>query len=178
MIRFLYQATLVALQVALLVQIAPPFAQALALDAAFGAFPDDWPAVARVASVATALVAGALALAFPGIALLRHRRRGTLRFGGLPRWAVALSLAGGGVITLGLALDGIVPLLAPDVRLAAVLAARPALDAGLALMAAGVLWAELLRRSVGVPSIVMVTRPAGASRIEVLHPRDLSTLHA
>ena len=46
--------------------------------------------------VATGLaVAGAaLALAFPGVALARHRRAGASRFLGLPGWAVALALAG------------------------------------------------------------------------------------
>jgi hypothetical protein len=178
MVRRLYQATLLALQLALLVEVAPQIAIALALNAAFGAFPHGWPAIVHVASIAAAVVGGALTLAFPGIALLRHRQRGTLRFGGLPDWAVVLSLAGGTLFALGLAVNSIVPFLAPDARMAAVLTARPALDAGIALMAAGVLWAELLRRSIGVPSIVLVSRPAGSDRIEVVHPKDLSTVQA
>jgi hypothetical protein len=178
MLRFLYQATLLALQLALIVQVAPPLAHALRQGAAFGAFPDSSLALAQVASVAVAVGGGALALAFPGIALMRHRQRGLLRFGGLPPWAVMLTLAGGGVFALGLVVYGIVPLLSPAARQAAVLTARPALNAGLALMAAGILWAELLRRGVGVPTIVLTKRPSGSERIEVVRPKDLSTRQA
>ena len=178
MLRFLYQATLFALQLALIVQVAPPLAHALRQGAAFGAFPDGWLALVQVASAAAAVGGGALALAFPGIALLRHRQRGLARFGGLPQWAVAVSLAGGAVFALGLAVHGIVPLLAPGARQIAAQTARPALNAGLALMAAGILWAELLRRSIGVPSFVVVMRPGASDRIEVLRPKDLSTIHA
>ena len=95
MIRRLYQITLVALQVALLVQIAPPLAQSLWRGVALGAFP------ARPAG------------ADPGRKRRRCDRRAarwrsrfrlsrsfviasaaSSRFGGVPRWSVALALAG------------------------------------------------------------------------------------
>jgi hypothetical protein len=53
--------------------------------------------------------------------------------------------------------------------------ARPLRFAGLASMAAGVLWAELLRRSVGVPHVAVAPRDAPAGRIEVTHPPELAT---
>jgi hypothetical protein len=48
------------------------------------------------------------------------------------------------------------------------------LNAGLALMAAGVLCAEVLRRGVGVPRRALVPRD-GSQRIEVTHPPELAT---
>ncbi|MEO8676155.1 MAG: hypothetical protein ABI569_11280, partial [Casimicrobiaceae bacterium] len=125
MIRRLYQITLVALQVALIVQIGPPLAQALRQGAAFGAFPHGALAVVQVASSVAAIGGGALALAFPVFALLRHRHRGPIRFGGLPRWSVATALAGAMVFAVGASLAGVVPLLAPEDRMAVVLTARP-----------------------------------------------------
>jgi hypothetical protein len=56
-----------------------------------------------------------------------------------------------------------------------VLTARPVVNAGLALMAAGVLCAEVLRRSVGVPRIVILPRDTAPQRIEVTHPPELAT---
>ena len=175
MVRRLYQVTLIALQIALLVQIGPPLAQALRDGAAFGAFPHGALAVVQVASSAAAIGGSALALAFPVFALLRHRQRGPIRFGGLPRWAVALALAGAAVFVLGASLEGAIPVLAAGDRMAAVLTARPLQNAGLALMAAGVLCAEVLRRSIGVPSIIVVPRAAPPRRIEVTHPPELAT---
>ena len=175
MIRRLYQVTLIALQVALLAQIGPPLAQALRHGAAFGAFPHGALAVVQIASSVAAIGGCALVLAFPMFALLRHRQRGPIRFGGLPRWSVALALAGAIVYAVGTSLSGAVPLLAPDDRMTVVLSARPVLNAGIALMAAGVLCAEVLRRSIGVPSIIVVPRDAAPKRIEVTHPPELAT---
>jgi hypothetical protein len=175
MFRRLYQMTLVALQVALMVQIVPPLAQALRHGVAFGAFPHGPLAVIQVASAALAITGGALALAFPGLALIRHVRRGPPRFGGLPRWSVALALAGAAVFMAGAALSGALPWLAPENRMTAVLTARPVQNAGLALMAAGVLWAEVMRRSVGVPRMAIVPRHSATQRIEVTHPPELAT---
>ena len=174
MIRGLYQITLVALQVALLVQIAPPLSHALWRGVASAAFPGSPLALVQVGSAAAAIAGGALVLAFPGFALLRHRQRGRARFGGLPRWAVALALAGTAVFGFGAALNGVVALFPPNERMAAVLTARPILNAGLALMAAGILCAEVLRRGVGVPRRVVVPRDA-SQRIEVTHPPELAT---
>lgn len=175
MLRHLYQGTLVALQCALLFELAPPLARALARGTALGAFPDGALGVVQVATAIAAIGGGALALAFPLFALLRHVQRGRPRFGGLPRWAVALALAGGIVFVLGALLNGVVPWLAADSRMAALLTARPLLNAGLAAMAAGVLCAEVLRRSVGVPRVIVIPRAAASDRIEVTHPPELAT---
>jgi hypothetical protein len=59
--------------------------------------------------------------------------------------------------------------------MAAVLAARPTLNAGLALMAAGALCAELLRRSVGAKRAATTVRRTLPQRIEVTDPPELST---
>jgi len=178
MTRRLYQITLVALQVALLVQIAPPLAQGLWRGVALSAFSHGPLVLIQVVSAGAAIAGGALALAFPALALLRHRKRGQLRFGGVPRWSVALALAGTAIFLLGVLLNGVIPLLAPGDRMAAVLTARPVLNAGLALMAAGVLCAELLRRGVGAPRVIVVAADAGSPRIEVTHPPELATRFA
>lgn len=175
MIRRLYQITLVALQAALFVQIVPPLAQALRHGTAFGAFPEGGLAVIQLASALAAVGGGALALAFPVLALLRHRQRGPLRFDGLPRWSVALAVGGALLFLVGASLNGIIPLLAPESRMAAALTARPVLNAGLALMAAGVLCAEVLRRGVRVPRMVTVPRDIAPPRIEVTQPPELAT---
>lgn len=175
--RRLYQIALVALQAALLAEIVPPLAQGLWRDVALGAFAGSPLALIQVGSAAAAIAGGALALAFPSFALLRHRQRGRARFGGMPRWSVALALAGAVVFLLGAMLNGVVPLLEPNDRIAVVLTARPVLNAGLALMAAGVLCGEVLRRGVAVPHTAM-TRDAGSARIEVTHPPELATRFA
>jgi hypothetical protein len=175
MIRRLYLTTLLALQLALLLHVALPLGHALHVDAALGALPHGWPAVAQFASAAVAVIGGALALVFPWVALLRHRQRGELRFLGLPRWAVALALTGATIFALGLSIKTMVPLLPLDARMAAVLTARPALNAGLALLAAGALCAELLRRSVGAKRAATTVRRTLPQRIEVTHPPELST---
>jgi hypothetical protein len=175
MFRRLYQVTLVALQIALVVQIAPPLAQSLQRGAAFGAFAHGPLAALQVACAVAAIVGAALALAFPGFALLRHRQRGVARFGGLPRWCVALAVAGAGIFLAGSFLYGMVSVLPRESRLATALTARPVMNAGLALMAAGVMCAECLRRSVGVPRIVVVAREPATGRIEVTHPPELAT---
>ena len=89
--RRLYQITLVVLQIALCFQLATPLAQALQRGLALGAFPEGALAMIQLASAAAAVSGGALALAFPVLALLRHRQRGAMRFDGLPRWSVALA---------------------------------------------------------------------------------------
>ncbi len=175
MLRHAYQCTLVALQLALLFELAPPLAQALRDGIAFGAFPDGVLAFAQGATALAAIGGGALALAFPMLALGRHAQRGRLRFGGLPRWAVALALAGAAAYVLAALLYVAAPLLAPEARMAAALTARPMLNAGLAVMAAGVLCAELLRRSVGLPRVVATPRVSATERIEVTQPRELAT---
>ena len=151
MLRPLYLATLLILQLALIVGLAPPLGQALRADALAGHAPEGWPTMLQVIATGSAAAGAALALVFPGVALARHRRSGTIRFVGLPPWAVALALAGVALLAaaaLGLALAPIMP---AEARAIAYLVARPSLTGGLALATAGVLCAELLRRSVAAP---------------------------
>ncbi len=175
MFRKLYLATLLALQFGLLLRVGPALGDALGRDAALGAIPGGWFAVLHYASAAGAVFGAAVALTFPALALLRHRQRGDPRFRGMPRWAVGMALTGGGVLATALFVGSALPGLAPDARWTAILVERPALDAGLALMAAGTLCAELLRRSVGLQFAAPGPRRTLADLIEVTHPRDLST---
>lgn len=175
MLRRLYLAALVALQLALLARVAPRLGHALRTDAALGALPGGLPALAQFAAAATAIVGVAAALVFPGVALLRHYQRGPIRFRGLPRWAVGLALAGAVALGVGLALQGLIPLLPREVRITAALVARPTQNAGLALAVAGTLCAELLRRSVGAVSSTMNVRRHVAQSIEVTAPPELRT---
>ena len=175
MLRHLYQCTLVMLQLALGLELAPSLAQGLRRGLAIGAFPDSVLGAIQGAAAITAIGAGALALSFPLVALLRHRQRGPLRFRGLPRGAVALALIGGIVFGLGALLQLAIPLVPADARLAAVLVGGPVRYAGLASMAAGVLWAEMLRRSIAVPHAAVAPRDSAGARIEVTHPRELAT---
>jgi hypothetical protein len=175
LLRLLYQLTLVALQLALLVLLAPPLARGLSRGFAFGAFPDGALAIVQASAALIAIGGGAVALVFPLLALRRHRQRGPSRFGGLPRWAVAVAVAGAAVFVVGAFLNAIVPLLSADARMAARLTARPMLNAGLAVMAAGVLCAELLRHSVGVPRVIMIPTNETAERVAVTHPPELAT---
>lgn len=174
LLRVLYLVTLVVLQLALVVKLAPPLGAALRADALAGLAPEGWAAMLQVFATALAVVGASLALIFPGVALARHRRSGTLRFLGLPTWAVGLALAGIALLAaaaLGLALAPVMP---AESRTIAYLVARPAITGGLALATAGVLCAELLRRSVPVPGRAQraASRPA---RIEVTYPPDLRT---
>jgi hypothetical protein len=175
MIRRLYLMTLLALQLALLMRVAPRLGHALHVDAAISALPGGWPAAAQLVIAAVAVIGVALALVFPGVAWLRHCQRGETRFRGLPRWAVKLTLAGAAAAAGGLLLLGLPPLLPADLQIAVVLVAGPAQNAGLALMAAGALCAELLRRSVGAPSTLPPPRRIRAERIEVTDPPELRT---
>lgn len=175
MLRRLYLATLFALQLALLARVAPRLGYALHADAALGALPGGPPALLQFAGAAAAIVGVALALVYPGVALLRHHQRGEMRFLGLPRWAVALALAGAVVLGAGLVLEGLIPLLPREFKFAMALIARPTQNAGLALAAAGTLCAELLRRGVGVARGATNAPERVAERIEVTHPPELRT---
>lgn len=175
LLRLLYQFTLVALQLALLVLLAPPLARGLQRGVAFGAFPEGALAAVQVSAALIGIGGSALALAFPLLALLRHRHRGPSRFCGMPRWAAVVAVAGAVLFVLGALLNATVPLMSADERMAARLTARPMLNAGLAVMAAGVLCAELLRRSVGAPRVIMIPANATSERVEVTHPPELAT---
>jgi hypothetical protein len=172
MVRWLYLATLVALQATLVAVVAPVLAEAVRTGLPGLEDPVD---IARAAAGTVAIAATALTLAFPGFALARHHRRGRARFAGLPRWAIAKALAGGGVFVAALALAGIAALPgAGDAPGFADLAAA-ARNAGIALMAAGTLCAEVLRRPAGIPDAADASRAMSPPRHEVVAPADLAT---
>jgi hypothetical protein len=174
MIRRLYLATLVFLQFALVVHLAPPLAQSLRIGGALALIPGDGFALAYLFTMALAATGVSIALAFPVIALARHRRRGALRFFGLPRWPVALAVAGSVAFACAMFALWAVPLLAPDSTAAVLALVRAGTTAGIALMASGVLAAELLRRSVAPPRSVART-VRSAERLEVTYPPELRT---
>jgi hypothetical protein len=175
MLHRLYLSALLVLQLALVVKVAPPLAQALRIDAAPGLAPDGWPAMLQFVATGLAVAGAALTLAFPAVALARHRRAGAHRFLGLPGWAVALALAGTLLLCSAALLRAAAPMLPGDLGMTAVLVARSAIAGGLAMATAGVLCAELLRRSVpGARASLPGVRPA-SGRIEVTHPPELRT---
>jgi len=146
--RPMYLATLCILQFALIAKIAPPLAEAIRIDIALGHAAGSWLAVIQIVATAAAVSGTSLALAFPIVAMSRHWSGGRVRFVGLPSWASATALAGAGAFVAGSLALKCVPMLPVDARMAVVLIARPSVAGGLALMIAGVLCAELLRRAV------------------------------
>jgi hypothetical protein len=172
-LRLVYLATLPLLQIALVAELAPPLALALRAHVLAGLAPSGWPAMLQFFAIGLGVVGSALALVFPGIVLCRHRRAGAMRFLGLPRWAIGLAIAGLGVLgaaTLALAAASTLPV---EARVVLLLVARPAQTGGLALATAGVLCAELLRRS--VPARVRQAPRPSAGRIEVTYPPEHRT---
>jgi hypothetical protein len=176
MVHRLYLITLLALQLALVVKLAPPLAQALRADALPGLAPEGLPATLQFVATGLAVAGASLALAFPGVALVRHQRAGPHRFQGLPAWAVALALAGTFLLATAALLLTAVPMLPDGIGMTAALVARSGIAGGLALAAAGVLCAELLRRSVAKGRSVLPDGLPRSGRIEVTHPPDLRTL--
>jgi len=173
-----YLITLFLLQLALIAKVAPPLAQSLRLDTAPGLAPGGWPAILQLVATAATIVGAAVALAFPLVALMRHRRGGPLRFLGLPQWATVFASAGMAAFAAGLIALALIPILPVDARMTAVLVARPVVSGGLALATAGVLCAELLRRSVGPAHETAERQRNKAGRVEVTHPPELRTLVA
>ncbi len=173
--RLLYLYALSILQLALIVKLTPPLAHALRIEAAPGMAPAGWPAMLQLVATAAAVAGTSLALVFPGVALSRHRRGGVLRFAGMPRWSVSLALAGTAILAAGAITLALVPALPADVRMTAVLIARPVVAGGLALAAAGVLCAELMRRSAGVALAARAGSHRRPGLVEVTHPPELRT---
>jgi hypothetical protein len=173
--RRLYLITLVLLQLALIAKIAPPLAQSLRLDMAPGLAPGGWPAMVQLVATATTIIGASVALAFPVVALTRHRRGGPPRFAGLPQWATALASGGMAALATGFVALALVPTLPVDARMTAVLVARPVAAGGLALATAAVLCAELLRRSVAPARETVERQRSRPGRVEVTHPPELRT---
>ena len=172
--RAAYLATLALLQAALLIDVAPRLATALAPHARL-AIDAGWPSLARVAGHALAIAGAAIVLAIPALALARHARRGRMRFAGLPRFGIALGIAGATLYAAAQTIAIVAHWHPATLDAAAVGTAASVAGAGIALMAAGALTAEVLRRSV-VPMRVPIApwhcRPV---RIEVIDPPDLAT---
>jgi hypothetical protein len=172
--RRLYLATLVLLQIALIGCVSPALAQALLLETAPGLAPAGLPAVLQLLGTAATVVGTSIALAFPALALARHRRGGPLRFLGLPAWAAVLASCGSATMCAGFILLSLVPILHADDRMTAVLIARSLAAGGLALAAAGVVCAEVLRRSVSTARDSARSHTK-SGRVEVTHPPELRT---
>jgi hypothetical protein len=173
--RNVYLATLLLLQVALIGCVAPPLARMLPLVTAPGLAPGGWPATLQLLATAATIAGASVALAFPVIALARHRRSGPQRFLGLPVWATVLASFGIAALAAGSTALALVSALPADARMTAVLVARPLVAGGVAMAAAGVLCAELLRRSVTPARESADRRRSKPGRVEVTHPPELRT---
>lgn len=171
MLRACYLTALCGLQVLLAWQLVPPLAALLDRHLHLGTAGDGWHAAVEVLCAAAAAGGGALSLGFPSLALMRHAQRGAERFTGVPRTAVAVTLAGAALLLWPGALlvlqHGVAyPV---DPRIGA--AAAPFAPAGIALMSAGTLFGELLRRN-------RVPRTATALReLQHLERHALATRH-
>ena len=173
--RKLYLVALFVLQVALIGWVAPPLAQVLRIETAPGLAPAGWPATLQLVALTVTVIAAALALAFPVVALVRHCTRGPVRFVGLPDWATIAAACGAAALCVGLLTHWLTAVLPVDARFTVILVAKSVAAAGLALATAGVLCAELLRRSVVAPRDAVDRRRERPARIEVTHPPELRT---
>jgi hypothetical protein len=174
MSRSLYLAALVLLQIALIGWVSPPLAQALSFELAPGLAPGGWPAMLQLVATAATIAGTSVALAFPALALARHRRSGPLRYLGLPGWATRLASCGIAAMCAAFGALALVPAMPVDARMTAMLIARPIAAGGLAIAAAGVLCAEFLRRSVATARASAGSR-GRQGRIEVTYPPELRT---
>jgi hypothetical protein len=167
-----YLASLALLQLALMLDVAPPLAAALARDALAGA---SAASPVLVAGYALTLVGTAIVLAFPALALGRHVQRDRCRFRGLPRPCIGAALTGALLYALAKASAIAVHLAPASIDASTALAVPSLATGGVALMSAGALAAEVLRRSVAplrVPIAPWHCRPV---RIEVIDPPELAT---
>lgn len=156
MIRTCYLAALCVLQVMLAWQLVPIVALVLMRHVPLGSAADGWPAVLEIACAAVCVVGAGLSLAYPCIIVMRHVQRGAQRFTGLPRWAVMLTLIGGTLLAADAALRTLAPSL-PMLDQRTLGAMFPLAAPGTALMSAGALLAELLRRSLPTRRRVLST---------------------
>ena len=163
MLRTIYLVAIAALQAMLAWQLVPRVAAILQRELPLGGVPDGWPAVAQVGCAALCVAGAGLCLGCPSVVLMRHLQRGPERYRALPRWTVLLTLAGAVLLTL----DGGLRLVPATLTRAAAklpVDALPLGATGVALMSAGALLGEILRRNrpLRVPSQrVVVERGAG-----------------
>jgi len=168
MLRRLYLASLVLLQFALIERVAPTVRATFGGTTPLaGAVPDGWLALVELACTALALAGTAVALASPALALLRHRQRGERRCRGVPRWGAVVAIAGAALFLAAAVPWWLVWLLPVEWRVDALLATEPVAEAGRALMAAGALCAELLRR--GAHPVTVAPRCVAPQRVRTPH---------
>lgn len=170
--RSAYLATLALLQAALLHDVAPRLAAALARDLRAGA---GAPWALHAAGYALTLVGTAIALAFPALALARHVQRGRCRFRGLPRPGVGAALAGALLYATAQTLVIAAHFAPTSLDASAALAAHSLAAGGVAFMAAGVIGAEVLRRSIAPVRVPIAPWHCAPVRIEVIDPPELAT---
>ncbi len=175
MSRSLYLGTLAMLQLALATQVAPPLARTFKAQALFASLHDGWPVAAHLAGFMLAVGGAALALQFPMLAILRHAKRGRLRFAGLPNWAIHVAIGGAALFAVALITAAVEALLPTEARRALAPIAQSAAIAGTAVMAAGALCAELLRRSVAPVPVPAAPWRCTPVRIEAHDPLELDT---
>ncbi|MEP7206718.1 MAG: hypothetical protein ABI920_07255, partial [Casimicrobiaceae bacterium] len=171
-IRSLYIAAIVVLQVMLAWKLVPIIALGLQQHIRLGTLPDGWPSILQVTGAAACVVGTGLALGYPSVALMRHVQRGVQRFVGLPPWTIALTFMGLALLGMDAALRALARLPgseAAEELLAAALALGPT---GVALMSAGVLLGEILRRNRPMRARTFETPPASieAAATTVAHP--------
>ena len=172
--RAAYLAALALLQAALMIDVAPRLAAALAPHAHFG-FNPAWLSVVQAAGYALALAGSATVLAFPALALARHAQRGRMRFLGLPRFGIRVAVAGAIAFAAAQALAWIAHSSLAIVDSSASEIAASLSSGGIALLAAGALTAEVLRRGVVPMRIPIAPWHCRPVRIEVLDPPELAT---
>src|SRR5436305_1428616 len=102
MTRNLYLGTLALLQAAMMWQVLPVIVGMLQRQVPLGAAADFWTSSVQLGAALTCIVASAVVLAFPTIALLRHFEHGPYRFVLLPPWAVSIAVTGAGVFVAAL----------------------------------------------------------------------------
>ena len=139
MARNLYLGTLALLQAAMIWQVLPAMVAVLQRHVPLGSAPDFFTSSMQLGAALICIVASAVVLAFPTIALLRHCEHGPYRFLLLPPWAASTAIGGGLVFTAAL-----LPRLIGD---AAASTSMPLVLTGFSVMHAGALAAELMRRN-------------------------------
>ncbi len=144
MTRNLYLGTLALLQAAMMWQVLPAIVGVLQRNVPLGTATDFWTSTIQLGAALTCILASAVVLAFPTIALLRHFEHGASRFMLLPPWACNTAIAGAAVFVAAL-----LPRLLGDAGStdAARATAMPLALTGFSVMHAGALAAELLRRN-------------------------------
>jgi hypothetical protein len=167
MTRRLYCASLLLLQLLLVLDVAPRVGRSVAAVTDAASTQGGWLATLPLAGAGVTLLCCAVVLAAPSIALLRHRQRGPRRFDGIPRSAAGATIVGAVVYGTASLPWWLVRLLPVEARVDTLLACEPCITAGMALMIGGATCAELLRRGVRSsrsPPVAIRTTPGPTVR--------------